>query len=112
KARPVQREKRRHQSWVQEIAGEDSALTKKHGLCFTLSHFSVRPPTVRPLLGHSRFLPGPIPAWPSAPSIADPQGSDLDSPEAGHWMLRRDLNGLIEGFAVEEIETRNPFFCL
>jgi hypothetical protein len=40
-----------------------------------------------------------------------PQGSDLDFPEAGHWMLRRDLNGLIDVSAIEEIETRNPFLC-
>src|SRR5215470_4616448 len=39
----------------------------------------------------------------------DPQGPDLDGPQARHWMLRRDLDRLIEARAVEEIKTSDPF---
>src|SRR5262249_43121381 len=39
----------------------------------------------------------------------DPQGSDLDRPEARHWMLRRDLDRLVEARAVEEVKTPDPF---
>src|SRR5215831_9388194 len=42
-------------------------------------------------------------------SAPGPHGSDLDCPEARHWMLRRDLNRLIETRAVEEIKTPDPF---
>src|SRR5215831_6869418 len=45
------------------------------------------------------------------PSIPRPQRPDLDPTEAGHGMLRRDLDGLIESGALEQVEPGNPFLC-
>src|SRR5215470_3497316 len=41
--------------------------------------------------------------------LARPQGPDFDPAEAGHRMFRRDLDGVIDVLALEEIEAGNPF---
>ena len=45
-------------------------------------------------------------------SIRGPEGPDFDAAESGHGMSRRDLDGLIETLAFEQVETGDPFFGL